>query len=331
MKRLTLWLLLVAALTLAACGADTSNTSPIEPTTSPAIEVTIAPTTEPTAQPAWPQTFTDSLGHDITLDTPAAKIVSLAPSNTEMLFAIDAGSAVVARDTFSDYPEAALALPDVGGGFTELNNELILSLEPDLILAADITPPEQVQALQDLGLNVYTLSNPTTLEEMYDRLRTLAQITATEDQTEQLITNLQARVAAVADKIATVEEKPLVFYELDATEPNAPWTAGPDTFIDHLITRAGGQNVGASLDSAWVQISIEELLVQDPDIILLGDAVWGGVTPESVAAREGWESLTAVQNDQVHTFDDNLASRPGPRLIDGLESMAQILHPDLFQ
>ena len=134
----------------------------------------------------------------------------------------------------------------------------------------------------------------------------------------------------MAQKIAGVAERPLVFYELDSTDVNAPYTAGPGTFIDTLISAAGGVNLGSKLSGSWVQISTEELIAQDPAIIVLGDYTWGGVTPEMVLARPGWEALSAVKNKRVFTFDDNLVSRPGPRMVDGLEAMAKLLHPELF-
>jgi iron complex transport system substrate-binding protein len=93
---------------------------------------------------------------------------------------------------------------------------------------------------------------------------------------------------------------------------------------------AGGQNLGDKLEGEWIQISAEELITQNPDVIILGDYTWGGVTPDQVATRAGWDSIAAVINDKVYTFDDNLVSRPGPRLVDGLESMAVLLHPELY-
>jgi iron complex transport system substrate-binding protein len=98
-----------------------------------------------------------------------------------------------------------------------------------------------------------------------------------------------------------------------------------------LITMAGGNNLGDQLEGEWAQLSIEKLVEVDPDIILLGDAVWGGVTAESVAARAGWESLQAVKEGRVYPFDDNLASRPGPRMVDGLEALAKLMYPELFE
>jgi iron complex transport system substrate-binding protein len=135
----------------------------------------------------------------------------------------------------------------------------------------------------------------------------------------------------VLDTLKAAAQKPKVFYELDATDPAKPWTAGPGTFIDLLIGLAGGQNIGASLSGDWAQISQEALIVQNPDIILLGDALYGGITPESVAARPGWSGISAVSAKRVLTINDDLVSRPGPRMIDGLEALAKSIHPELFK
>jgi iron complex transport system substrate-binding protein len=254
----------------------------------------------------------------------------MAPSITESLFAIGAGEQVIGRDEFSNYPPEVSDLPSIGGFFSDFNYEATVELEPDLVLAAEINTPEQVQSLEDLGLTVFLVSNPTTLEEMYESLNVLAQLTGHEAEAASLIDSLRTRVAAVEDKIAQVEERPGVFYELDSTDPSAPYTAGSGTFINTLIEMAGGENIAAGLEDQYPQISIEELLVQDPDIILLGDAAYGA-TPEAVAQRTGWSALSAVQNEQIYPFNDDLASRPGPRLVDGLEELARLLHPEVFQ
>ena len=122
-----------------------------------------------------------------------------------------------------------------------------------------------------------------------------------------------------------------MFYELDSTDPNAPWTSGPGTFIDTMIRAAGGENLGATLEGAWLQVSLEELIRRDPQVIILGDYTLGGVTLEMVMERLGWQGLQAVQEQRIYIFDDNLVSRPGPRLLDGLEALAKLLHPALFE
>ncbi|MEN6409167.1 MAG: ABC transporter substrate-binding protein, partial [Anaerolineaceae bacterium] len=145
-----------------------------------------------------------------------------------------------------------------------------------------------------------------------------------------VVRNLGGRVEAVQIAIEKATDKPLVYYELDATDPAKPYTSGPGTFVDTLITMAGGENLGASLNGEWAQISQEELLSKDPAVILLGDAAYG-VTADSLKERAGWGELSALKNDKVFAFDDNLVSRPSMRLVDGLEQMAKLIHPELFK
>ena len=274
-------------------------------------------------------TFTDGLGREVKLEGPAQRVVSLAPSNTEILFAIGAGAQVVGRDQLSDYPAEAADITDIGSAFEALNTELIVSLKPDLVLAAEINTPEQVKQLEDLGLTVYYLKNPLTLEEMYGNLGIVAQLTGHESETTTLIKSLKARVATVDEKIAPISSRPSVFYELDATDPAKPYTAGKGTFITQLIDRAGGHNIASDIDG-YPQLSLEQVVAADPAFIILGDARYG-ITPESIAQRPGWENLSAVKNEKVVPFNDDLVSRPGPRLVDALEELAKLLRPGLFQ
>ncbi|MGE5774823.1 MAG: ABC transporter substrate-binding protein [Chloroflexota bacterium] len=293
-----------------------------------ALLAACSPQAAPTTVPA--QTFTDGLGREITLNGVPQRIVSIAPSNTEILFAIGAGDQVVGRDQFSDYPEAAQKITDVGSIYDAPNTELIVSLKPDLVMAAEVNNPELVKQLEGLGLTVYYLKNPHTLEEMYGNLEIVAQLTGHEKEAGTLIESLKKRVAAVDEKIAPLSSRPSIFYEIDSTDPSKPFTAGKDTFITLLIERAGGHNIAADLDG-YPQMSLEQIVAADPNFIILGDATWGGVTPEMVASRPGWENLSAVKNGNVLPFDDNLVSRPGPRLVDGLEQLAKLLRPELFK
>ncbi len=323
MFRRVLFLTLSLGCLLAACG---SGTPPIQAPVSPATEASL-----PTQAPASPfLTVVDDAGREITLAAAPQRIVSLAPSNTEILFAVGAGEQVVGRDEFSDYPQEVKDIGSVGGSMGQYSTEAILALEPDLVLAAEINTPELMHQLEDLGLTVYYLGNPTTLEEMYANLEVVARLTGHEAQTAELVDSLRARVAAVDGRITTASERPAVFYEIDASDASKPYTYGPGTFGDLLIGRAGGLNIGSTLTDPYPQISLEQVVLNDPAFIILGDSMWG-VTPESVKARAGWESLDAVKNDRIHPFDDNLVSRPGPRLVDGLEQMARLLHPELFE
>jgi iron complex transport system substrate-binding protein len=301
-------------------------------TATPAPLATELPATlAPGDLTAPPQTFTDGLNRQVTLPGGVAtRVVSLAPSNTEILYAIGAGDQVVGRDEFSDFPEEAKAVETVGGSMGQYSTEAIVALKPDLVLAAEINPPELVKQLEDLGLTVYYLKNPLTLEEMYDNLEIVGQLTG-HDVTE-VVQLLKARVAVVDEKIATATDKPVVFYEIDASDASKPFTYGPGTFGDLLIERAGGVNLSteAGITDPYPQVSLEQIVATDPDVIVLGDSMWG-ITAEAVKARAGWENLSAVQQDRIFPFDDNLVSRPGPRLVDGLEQLAKLLHPELFE
>lgn len=338
------WLILVLSLLLAACSspATPSVTEPVTPPVTPTATRLPTDTPElisPTATSAPAQTeapaqealsFTDDLGRSIQLPGPAQRIVSMAPSNTEILYAVGAGAQVIGRDDFSDYPAEAQDLPTIGGSFSGYSNEAIVELKPDLVLAAEINTPEQVKALEDLGLAVYYLKNPVDMEGMYTNLMTVAALTGHTAETETLVASLKERVAAVDARIQGVETRPKVFYELDITDPSAPYTAGPGNFIDLLIQMSGGENIGSVLQASWAQISVEELLVQDPEVIVLGDSNYG-VTAAAVGERAGWSDIQAVKDGKIFPFDDNLVSRPGPRWVDGLEALAKLLHPERFQ
>jgi iron complex transport system substrate-binding protein len=298
---------LVIGLLLSACGPS----APIAPVTKT-------------------MSFTDDLGATIELAGYPQKIVSLSPSMTEILFAIGAGGQLVGRDEYSLYPEEALEVTSVGALWEELPAEAILALNPDLVVAAQIISEDQVLALRELGLNVYWQANPSSYEELWDNLRDFGQLTGHEAETETLIDELEMRVKAVQAKVATVSERPSVFYELDATDPSNPWTTGSGTFIDYIITQAGGANAASTLEGEYAQISSEQLIAVNPDIILLADAPYG-TTPESVAERPGWEVIAAVAENALYPIDPNMMSVPGPRLVYALEETARLLHPELFE
>ena len=304
MFRKILFLTLLFALTLAACGSASTLSGKM--------------------------TFTDGLGREVKLDSPAQRVVSLAPSNTEILFALGVGPQVVGRDELSDYPQEAKAIASVGGSMGDFSEEAILALKPDLVLASELNSPDLVASLEKLGLTVYSLSNPKTFEGLYKNLEIVAQLTGHEKEAAELNKSLKARVTAVDEKVKPLSSRPVVFFELDATDPLAPWTAGPGTFVDQLIARAGGINIGSQLKGDWAQISSENLVVANPQIILLGDALYG-ITVESVKARPGWDVISAVKNNAIHPFNPDLATRPGPRLVDALEQMAKLLHPELYK
>ena len=275
-------------------------------------------------------TMTDGLVRQVSLQVPALRIVSLAPSNTELLYEVGAGTQVVGRDSFSNYPVEATRVQDIGGSMGQYDYEAIAALEPDLVLAAEINTPEQVRSLENLGLTVYYLSNPIDFDGLYGNISLVGKLSGHDQESTELVSALSGRVQELEMKLAGVTTRPSVYYELDATNPALPYTIGTGTFGDYLITRAGGLNLGGLIGPGWVQVSAEEVLQKNPDLILLGD-VYLGVNPETVAARPGWGVLDAVKNGKVIPFNDDLMSRPTARLIDGLEALAALIHPEIYQ
>ncbi len=319
--------LLVLMITLSAC----ATTAAPEPTNPPVMVPTDTP---PTAVPTEEiiQTLivvTDDLGVEIVLAEPAQKIISITPSLTEILFSVGAGDRLIGRDSNSMYPEEAAAAVDLGGMWEGIPVEDILAMEPDLILAGEIFAAEAIQGLRDLGLVVYWQKNPADFEGLFGNIMDIAVLTGTEDVAGEVINSLTDRVSELDDKLASVDDIPLVFYELDASDPANPYTPGAGTFISFIISRAKGLNLGDSLEGEWVQVSSEELLAQNPDTILLADYLYG-ITPEIVAERAGWSEIKAVVDGEIYPFDPFVLSVPGPRLVDGFEQVAEILHPEVF-
>ena len=275
----------------------------------------------PKPQPAEPHELTDGLGREIALPSSVERIVSLAPSNTEMLFAIGAGSQVVGRDEVSDYPASAADVASIGSTFGELNTEAILALEPDLVLAADITAPEQLQSLEALGLTTFVVANPTDFDGLYDNLLTMGEITGHMEEASDLANELRSRMEVVT--AITINADPTtVFYEIDGSDPTAPWTTGSSTFQDLLIELAGGANVAAGIEG-WGQFDLEELVIQNPEVIVFATGPFIVTTSQSLAERPGWGGIAAVRSGRVISIDTNWVDRPGPRLIDGLEALAR--------
>jgi iron complex transport system substrate-binding protein len=330
--------MLVLALILSACGASAAP-----PTAAPAPAPTAAPaatsiSAEPTAAPAAVPTsagagitITDSAGRAVTLAATPERLVSLAPSTTEILFALGLGPKLLAADEFSDYPAEAKDLPKVGGSNAAYNFEQIVALKPDLVFTAGITPPEVIAKLEQLKLSVLVLGkDKATFDSIFADITLAGQATGQAAQAEQVTTAMKAKLESIKSKAATVTKKPLVYWELDATDPAKPYSIGAGNFVSDMVALVGGVNVFDKTDSPYPQVSSEQVVAANPDVIILSDAAYG-ITADSVAQRPGWQAITAVEQRRIEPIDDNLVSRPGPRIVDGLEAAAKIIHPELFK
>jgi iron complex transport system substrate-binding protein len=247
-----------------------------------------------------------------------------------LLYEVGAGAQVVGRDDFSNFPAEVKALPSVGGSMGNYNLAAIAALKPDLVLAAGINTPAEVKSLEALGLTVFYLNNPLHMDGLYQNLQSVGTLTGKTVQAAALIQSLQVRIKAIEDKVPLITTHYKVYYELDATDPLRPYTAGPGSYINILLTTAGDQNIGAALSSPYASISSDEVIKLNPDFILLGDAPYG-VTIDSLMQRPGWSVINAVKNKHVYLFDDDTVSRPTARIVDAIEMLAKILHPDVFK
>ena len=246
---------------------------------------------------------------DLTLDAQPQRIVSLAPSLTEMLFAIDAGPQVVAVDEYSTYPTNA-PITDLSG-YTP-NAEAIATYNPDLVVLSDDIG-EIVAALEALEIPVYHGLAAATVADTYQQISDLGALTGHDSEAEALVETMRTDLEKLVEDLPTRAEPLTYFYELD----NQYYTVTSQTFIGSLFTAAGLVNIAdADNDNPYPQLSEEAILQADPDLIFLSDTYPGGETPQTVAARPGWGALTAVRSGGVIALDTDIASRWGPRIVD---------------
>jgi iron complex transport system substrate-binding protein len=330
MRRIYYLSALALILALSACGAAT----PAAPASSPAAAgapTPAAPAAASVATRPATQTITDVAGRTVTLAGTPQRIVSLAPSDTEVLYALDLAPRLLAVDDLSDYPVAAKTLPKIGGSGGKYNTEQIVALKPDLVMAAGITAPEVVKQLEDLKLPVVVIGGPhTTFENILSDITLVGQITGQVDKAALLTSQMRERFDALRAKVSAAKTTPRVYWELDGTDAAKPFTVGPGNFVNDLIGLAGGTNIFASASSSYPQVGLEQVVAADPEVIILADAAYG-ISVDSVMKRPGWGAVAAVKQGKVYPIDPDVVSRPGPRIVDGLEATVRLIHPELFQ
>jgi len=267
--------------------------------------------------------ITDDLGRGINMEEVPQKIISLAPSITEILFALDLGAKVVGITDACDYPEEAQAKPKVGDYFAT-SLEAIINQDPDIVLCDG--HDSVYEQLEGLGVTVAVLQ-PQSIDGILSDIELVGQITDKETEAGDVVSEMKRRIDAIATRMMGME-RPTVFYVIDASDTAKPWTAGAGSFVDVLISIAGGENTAAA-EGQYAQFSLEVLISTDPDILIV-DAYHGEALIPDFASLPGWKETNAVKGAKVYPIDGNLTSRPGPRIVDGLEEMARIIHPELF-
>jgi cobalamin transport system substrate-binding protein len=268
-----------------------------------------------------PQYFFDDLGRLVAINGTPQRIISLAPSNTEILFALGLGDKVVGVTDYCDYPPEALNKTKVGG-YANPDIEKIVALNPDLILVAYGTPMEVINSMVELGLTVFGIKT-TDLDDLLNDIRRIGEITDKEIEAQALTSEMESKIQAVTNLTAELEQRPRVFY---IVWHDPLWTAGSGTFIHELIEKAGGVNICGNI-TGYPTISIEEVVARNPEIIIT--SIWPGVY-EWAMNETALNATDARQYNRVFACDDNLVQRPGPRLVEGLEWFAHFIHPEIF-
>ena len=312
---------------IAGCTTGGSTAAPDPTPTTPPIP-TAAPSAAPGATEAaeFPVTITDDEGTEVTLEAEPEVVVSLTPATTETLFALGVGDRIAGKgeDVFL-YPPEAAAIPDVAR-FDGVDVERIVSLEPDVVFAGGnfFTPPDAIERLRELGLDVIVLYAPDVATVFHD-LELIGEAVGRAEEAEAIAERIRAEFASVKAAVAEAP-RPRVFYELDAT--GAIYGPADDSFLAEMIELAGGEPITTGSPDAY-EIPLERLIEADPELILLADAPFG-VTPEQVRERPGWDVMTAVRTEgAIRPIDDQTVTRPGPRLFLGLQLLARTIHPDV--
>jgi iron complex transport system substrate-binding protein len=276
-----------------------------------------------------PGNTVDGLGRKVTIDKIPQRIVSLAPSNTEVLFELGLGDKVVGVTEYCNYPEAAKTKAKVGG-FSTVDIEKVVSLEPDLILATQIHAKTVIPALEKLGLTVVALT-PSSLDEVLSSITLVGKATGQDEQASKLVSSLRTRIETIADKTRYLptDQRPRVFY---ITWHDPLMTAGTGTLADDVIGNAGGENIAHDIPGDKT-IDIETVIYRDPQIIIASVGMGAGEDlPWQYAQTEPrLKNTQALLNGRVYRIDGDLIHRAGPRIVEALEQMARFIHPELFE
>jgi len=271
------------------------------------------------------KTVVDQTGRSMIVPDSPERIVSLAPSITEIIFALGQEARLKGVTVYSNYPPAALTLPKVGT-YIRLDLERIVALDPDLCIAIkDGNPKAAADSLSKLRIPVYAV-NPRDIETVLQAVVDIGDLLNAEEKARQLANEMQARVKRVQSLVDSTTYHPRVFFQISKSPIVS---VGTNTFINELIVLAGGENLAAG-STAYPRYNREQVLALNPDVIIISSMTKGGSFEQSKAQWLRWPGIPAVKNHRIHIVDSDLFNRPSPRLVEALEFLAPLIHPELF-
>lgn len=269
---------------------------------------------------------TDLLGRRMAIPRNPGRVVSLAPNITEIVYALGQARRLVGATTYSDFPAAADTLPKVGS-YVHLDLERIVSLAPDLCLAIkDGNPIAAISRLESLGIPVYAV-DPRDLESVMDTLSRIGGLLQADKEAEKLVQGMRRRVQIVENMVAKTVNRPGLFFQIGVSPIVS---VGTNTFIHELIVRAGARNL-AEGNIPYPRFSKEQVLGMSPDIIIITSMARKAVFEKIRQDWNQWTNLPAVKNNRIYFKDSSLFDRPSPRLVDALEIMVRLVHPEVFE
>jgi iron complex transport system substrate-binding protein len=273
-------------------------------------------------------TYSDDIGRTVQINGIPQRIISLSPSNTEMVYALGLQDKLVGVTSYDNYPPDARNKPVVSD-YSTVDLEKIVNAKPDLILADSIQKNDTIPALEKLGITVFTMS-PDNIDGIFNEIKVIGQITGKTKEADNLVSNLTSRIQTVADKTTNLSDaqKPRVLF---VTWHDPIWTAGSDTMIQYLIDEAGGTNIASDLDG-YATITLESVIERNPQVIVVMSSMGAqNVSLDFIKSNEQFQSTDAVKNERVYKIDADIFGRTTPRIVDGLETLAKLVHPELFK
>ncbi len=293
------------------------------------------PPITPSPTPTFPISVTDDTNSTITLTSYPNRIISLAPSTTEMLFGLGLQSKIVGLVTYTGYDQTikdAINNQNLTtvGTFNKVSTELVIGLQPDLIIASGVYQQALAAKFAEQGKTTVIL-NPTTFAQILSDIKLLGKLTGVDADATILTNSMQSRVDAVINKTASLN-KPGVYVEYYVDKTGYSSYAG-GSYVNELIGLAGGVNVFEGFKDPYVTTSTEEIVKANPSIIVISSGVMSqvsGITPDSLRAREGWSTINAVQNNKIYEINESILTLWGPRIVDGLEALAKVIHPEAY-
>ncbi len=302
---------------LSACGTnDTKETNKNESTS----------VSQETGE--YPLSVNDALDHKISLEEQPKQIVSLIPSNTEILFELGLNEEIAGVSDFDNFPKEAMNKEKIGG--MEFNVEKIVGLKPDLVLAHESTAKSAEEGLEQLrsaGVKVFIVQDAKSFEEVYDTIENIGTLVGKKDQAETIISDMKSDLSTIQEKAKSIKEKKSVYVEVSPS-PDI-YSTGKNTFIDQMLSLVNAENVMSDQDG-WVQVNQEAVISENPDVIITTYGYYSEKPKEQIMERDGWEDVNAVKDGDVHDVHSDLVTRTGPRLVEGVEEIAKSIYPEIF-